>query len=571
VEDGYTAEMAIPFKSLRYPSRAEGEPHRWGFQIIREIKTKSEENDVWAPMSRDQSSFFAQMGVIEGMTNISTSRNLEILPTVTAIQYGSIDPAGSAYVNQRTDPDAGVNVKYGVTSNLTADFTINPDFSQIESDRTQIEVNQRFPVFYPELRPFFVEGAEIFDITGPVTFVHTRTIVDPDWGAKLTGKVGPVSVGFVTTNDRAPGNVDDSANPAFGNAAFNVIGRARYDLYSESNVGAIVTNREFLESYSRLAGVDGNFRLSPTISTTLRTVGTWHRDLEGTSASGHVLDAGISQNARNIGWSLGAYQISPEFATDVGFVRRVDEREISGDVNYRFWPESWIINWGPSLDYARNWNFDEVLQEEQFGAGLNFSFARNISLNGSLSRGMELFQGSEFRTTGFSLRGNINTSPRVSFGGNLSFGDQVRYVADPFVGHGQRWGLNTTLRPVPRLSSRLNVSSSRLTDPRNGNAEVFDIKILRATSTFQFTDRLSMRNITEYNTFSETAAFNLLFNYRVNAGTVFFIGYDDHYQQVALISDIVDTDRFDERLFLADDLQRTNRAIFVKLQYLLRY
>ena len=221
-------------------------------------------------MSRDESSFFAQMGVLEGMTNLSTSRNLEVLPTFTAIEYGALDPTIPGFAHQATDPDAGVNVKYGITSNLTADFTVNPDFSQIESDRAQIEINQRFPLFFPELRPFFVEGAEIFDVPGPVTFVHTRTIVNPQWGAKLTGKVGAMSVGMLAANDVAPGDLPDELDPAFGQSAQTFIGRARYDLYTESNIGAIFTDREFLDGFSRLLGADSNFRLSPTIAAAVR-------------------------------------------------------------------------------------------------------------------------------------------------------------------------------------------------------------------------------------------------------------------------------------------------------------
>ncbi|HIE93357.1 MAG TPA: hypothetical protein EYQ83_11030, partial [Acidobacteria bacterium] len=213
VADGFTAEMAIPLKSLRYPQRAAGERHRWGLQIIREIKGKNEENAVWAPMSRDVAGFHRQMGLMEGMTDFSTSRNLEFLPTFTAIKFGSLDTSTGGFVSQDTDPQAGLNIKYGLTSNLTVDVTFNPDFSQIESDRPQIEVNQRFPLFFSELRPFFVEGAEIFDFPGPVTFVHTRTIVDPTWGAKLTGKAGRFSVGVLTAEDEAPGNLDDISDP----------------------------------------------------------------------------------------------------------------------------------------------------------------------------------------------------------------------------------------------------------------------------------------------------------------------------------------------------------------------
>jgi Domain of unknown function (DUF5916)/Carbohydrate family 9 binding domain-like len=570
VEDGYIAEMAIPFKSLRYPSRARDEEHRWGFQIVREIKTKDQENDVWAPMSRDNSSFFAQMGVLEGMTNLSRSRNLEILPTFTAIQYGEIDATERAFVNQGTDPDAGVNVKYGVTSNLTADFAINPDFSQIESDRGQIEVNQRFPIFFPELRPFFVEGAEIFDVAAPVTLVHTRTIVDPDWGAKLTGKVGSASIGFVATNDRAPARLNELEDSGFGDGAHTIIGRARYDLYAESNVGATFTDREFLDSYSRLAGVDGNFRLTRTLAADFRAFGTWNQELGGATSDGHLFSTRLVQTGRNIDASLQAYQISPDFETQVGFVRRSDQRRVATDVGYTFWPESWIISWGPNVSYARNWDYDDVLQDQEVGAGVDFSFARNISFGAEVTHDMERFGGIDFDKTRFSVSGNVNTSRVFSFGANYGMGDEIRYVEDPFLGDGSNWGFNATLRPTPRLESRWNVSSSRLTDPQNDGVEVFDVKIFRAFNTFQFTDRLSVRNIAEYNTFDEAIALNLLFNYRVNAGTVFYVGYDDHYQQGNLI-ELVDAGEGEEQLYLTDELRRTNRAIFVKFQYLLRY
>ncbi|MCY4599185.1 MAG: DUF5916 domain-containing protein [Acidobacteria bacterium] len=158
VEDGFTAEMAIPFKSLRYPRRGGNAPHRGGMQIARRIGGK-DETVVWSPVSRAVAGFLPQMGVMEGMSGLSTSRNIEILPTFTTIQFGSLDAGSGDFVNRDPAPEGSVNFKYGVTSNLTADLTFNPDFSQIESDQPQIEVNERFAVFYPELRPFFLEGA----------------------------------------------------------------------------------------------------------------------------------------------------------------------------------------------------------------------------------------------------------------------------------------------------------------------------------------------------------------------------------------------------------------------------
>lgn len=572
VEDGYVAEMAVPFKSIRYPSRERGVPHQWGFQIVREIKSKNEENAVWAPMSRDVSGFMQQMGLIEGMANLSTSRNLEFLPTFTAIQFGSLDNSTGGFVNRDADPEAGLNVKYGVTSNLTADFTVNPDFSQIESDRPQVEVNRRFPLFFRELRPFFVEGAEIFSLPGPVTFVHTRTIVDPVWGSKLTGKAGKFAIGVLTANDEAPGNLDDVTDRRFGETAQNFIGRVKYDVYSESHLGAIFTDREFLDSSSMLGGVDGAFRLSRSRSTNFRLIGTRHRDLDGVERDGHVFDASISDNGRNLSWFAAAFEISPDFDTEVGFVRRTDQRRTTGNISYRWWPESWIINWGPRLSYGRNWNFDDVLEDENASLGVNVSFAKNIRFNTSVSRDMERFGGVDFHKTEYSVGGAVNTSRAFSFGGNYSTGDQIFFDLDnPFLGTGTRAGVNVTVRPFARLSSQININTSRLTDTRDVEAEVFDVKIYRAQSVLTFNDRLLMRNIAEYNTFSEELDFNVLFTYRINAGTVFYFGYDDHYRQADRLEGDRDGDGIDEQLFFTDALRRTNRAIFTKLRYLFRY
>jgi TolB-like protein len=560
VDDGWTAEMAIPFKSLRYPS---SDAHRWGFQIARSIRGK-DETVVWAPVSRDVSGFLPQMGLLDGLSNLSTSRNLEILPTFTAIQVGSLDTTTGGFGEER-QPEGGVNLKYGLTSNLTLDFTYNPDFSQIESDRQQIEVNQRFPLFFPELRPFFLEGQEVFDIRGPVTLIHTRTIVDPRYGAKITGKVGKTTLGLLVANDEAPGKVEDPADRAFGRSANSMVGRVRYDLYSESHIGAIVTDREFLDSYSRLAGADGRFRLNPTTSADFMAITSRNRALEGDETSGRMFDLGLRHNGRNLRYSISGYSVDPEFETEVGFVRRSDIRRASSSVSYRWWPESWIINWGPSLNYSRNWNFDGVLEDEEAQLRLNASFAKNIRLNGGVRREMERFEGIDFFKTRYSLGGNVNTSRIVSFGGGFNWGDQVRFSDTPFLGRGSGGRLFVTLRPLSRLQSSLNVNTIRLVDPLD-QTELFDVKIFRSSTTYQFTDRLLFRSILEHNTFTGTLGANLLVTYRVNSGTVFFIGYDDRFQQGDLI---LDDD--DEPFFFTTAFERTNRAFFMKMSYLFRY
>jgi len=561
VDDGWIAEMAIPFKSLRYP--ATDGMHRWGFQIARSIRNKNE-TVVWAPVSRDVSGFLPQMGLLDGLTGLSTSRNLEILPTVTAIQAGSLDRTNGGF-GEQNQPEGGVNLKYGVTSNLTLDFTYNPDFSQIESDRAQIEVNQRFPLFFSELRPFFLEGQEIFDIRGPVTFIHTRTIVDPRYGGKLTGKVGKTTLGFLVANDEAPGKVDDPTNPVFGRSANTVLGRVRYDVYSQSYVGAIVTDRGFLDSYSRLVGADGRFQVSPTASVDFAVLTTQNRDLDGNETSGPMFDGGYRHNGRNLSYSTSLYSIAPDFDTAVGFVRRRNIRRVRSDVGYRWWPESWLINWGPEFDYGRSWNFDDVLTDEEARVRLRMTFAKNISFSADVRREMERFGGINFWKTRYSYNTNVNTSRVFSFGGGFNWGDQVRYSISPFLGDGVSGRMFMGLRPFSRLQSFININTSRLLDPL-GESEVFDVKIYRAQTTYQFTDRLLLRNILEHNSFNGTLGANVLFTYRVNSGTVFYLGYDDRYQQGDLLFD-----DDDEPLFLTSDFERTNRAFFTKISYLFRY
>ena len=575
VEDGFTAEMAIPLKSLRYPAKGGDLPHTWGFQVARQIRGK-DETVVWSPFSRDVAGFLPQVGVLDGMTGLSTSRNLEMQPTFTAFRFGTLDEEIGRVVDADPRPEAGVNFKYGVTSNLTADFTLNPDFSQIESDRPQVEVNQRFALFFPELRPFFLEGSEIFRIQAPLNVVHTRTIVDPLYGAKLTGKAGKTTIGVLYTNDEAPGAVDDPLDLAFEKSAQTFVGRVRYDLYSESFVGAVFTDREFLDGFSRLAGLDSNFRLGNTSSVGFRALRTDHRDQDGLETNGYLVDANFRQRGRKLSYGASAFALSPDFKTDVGFVRRTDQRRFNGNIDYEWRPEHWIISWGPDARYARNYDFAQVLQDENFSTGINVNFAKNIRVNTNLNRDMERYQGINFEKRRYGMFGGVNTSRVLSFGGGYNWGDEVFFDrTNPFLGRESGLRLFINFRPLARFSSNINITTSRFTDP-NGlfvpglndgvvdeNGTVFNVNILRALSTYQFTDRLLFRNITEFDTFDETVGLNFLLTYRVNSGTAFYIGYDDHYQQ---------REQFDDQVNVTGTgYQQTNRAIFTKFQYLFRY
>src|SRR5580765_1969885 len=211
--DGWVVEVAIPFKSLRYVA---GKDKLWGAHFWRRIKRINNELDMWMPISRDNSSWLAQEGHLTGLDGISTERTLELIPSLTVSETGKrratlsqaqlatgmVDPG--RMVNEPIHLDPGLTGKYTITPNMTLDFAVNPDFAQIESDQLVVTANQRFPIFFPEKRPFFLEGIVIFNTQ--IAAVHTRTIVDPDFAVKLTGKINRNTFGLMVASDNAPGN-----------------------------------------------------------------------------------------------------------------------------------------------------------------------------------------------------------------------------------------------------------------------------------------------------------------------------------------------------------------------------
>src|SRR6266567_4253665 len=211
--DGWTVEVAIPFKSLRYVA---GKDKLWGAHFWRRIKRFNNELDMWMPINRDISSWLQQEGHLSGLEGISTERTLELIPSLTLsetgkrkatlssaqVAAGMLDPG--RMVNDPIKFDPGLTGKYTITPNVTLDFALNPDFAQVESDQLVVTANQRFPIFFAEKRPFFLEGIDIFQTQ--IVAVHTRAIIDPDFAVKLTGKVDRNTFGLLLASDNGPGN-----------------------------------------------------------------------------------------------------------------------------------------------------------------------------------------------------------------------------------------------------------------------------------------------------------------------------------------------------------------------------
>src|SRR4029077_19945171 len=272
--DGWTLEVAIPFKSLRYEA---GRGKLWGIHAWRNIDRFNDEIDSWMPNSRDISSQLSQEGHVTGLEGISTERTLEVIPSLTLSETGKrvnavsvaqlaanptlLDPGRT--LNQPIKVDLGLTAKFSLTPTVTLDLAINPDFAQVEADQTVVTANQRFPIFFDEKRPFFLEGIDIFRT--PIRAVHTRAIVDPDLAVKLSGKRGKNTFGVLLASDNAPGNFSEeerlsSALPAIQrvvdkNAYIGIL-RLKRDIGKASTIGLLLTSYNFIEKHNQLGGID---------------------------------------------------------------------------------------------------------------------------------------------------------------------------------------------------------------------------------------------------------------------------------------------------------------------------
>jgi hypothetical protein len=294
--DGWTLEVAIPFKSLRYEA---GKGKLWGINAWRNIDRFNDEIDSWMPNSRDISSQLSQEGHLTGLEGISTERTLEIIPSLTLSETGKrvnalslaqlsatpgmLDPG--RILNEPIKAEIGLTAKYGLTPTVTLDLAINPDFAQVEADQTVVTANQRFPIFFEEKRPFFLEGIDIFKT--PIQAVHTRAIVDPDLAVKLSGKRGRNTFGLLLASDNAPGNFTDDERNDLGrlpaiqrfldkNAYIGIL-RLKRDIGTGSNIGILLTSYNFIEKHNQLGGVDGRFKISKQKTLSFQVLGTISR------------------------------------------------------------------------------------------------------------------------------------------------------------------------------------------------------------------------------------------------------------------------------------------------------
>lgn len=365
-EDGFNIEIAIPFKSLRYEA---GKSKQWGIHIFRRVKYNNNELNSWMPIKRGLSGTLNQAGHITGLDGIETTRQLEINPSFTVSQTGrrsrytfNNDPAGR-FVNEGVRGEFGLTAKFGLTPTTTLDFAYNPDFAQVEADAPVSTANVRFPIFFPEKRPFFLERIDIFQ--SGLNLVNTRAIVDPDIAAKLTGRSGKNTFGLMYASDNAPGNYSDDeresllicqneriANPfkqcgverlVGQNADIGVL-RLKRDIGREHNIGMFATTYNFVDKHNHTAGLDGRIKLNPKTYAEFQVVGTHSRryfydpdqdkDIYKTG-NGVGYRAYLDVSGRNLYMNFLATGRSRNYRADVGFTERVDTNYLGSFIQYQ--------------------------------------------------------------------------------------------------------------------------------------------------------------------------------------------------------------------------------------------
>jgi hypothetical protein len=520
-DDGFVLEIAIPFKSIRYQS-----DRPWGLHLERWIARKGEKIQ-WRPISRDDSSFLVQMGELDGLDAIASGRALDVIPTLTASLAS--EPSNGGRLADRGRVEPGVTSTWSMTPNMTLAGTVNPDFSQVEADVPQIQVNQRFPLFYPEKRPFFLEGQSFFRSPGALNFLDTRQIVDPAWGVKLTGKAGRNTVATLVAADEAPGLRVAPSSPDFGRDGIVSVGRYQRDLFSNSIAGLYVTDYRFAGASNTVVAADGNLRFRESQVMGFQASRSFTR--EGDDApreDGRATYVWYELQGRHWRLFLNDERISGDYRSFVGFVRRTGFRSNSANVGYELQSsDSWYVRVRPFV-VVRYRRTDEGLTDESFvDPGVDITFPRDVTLYAYHSFHRDGFQGEQYDYQFNVFDYEVNTWKTVRFEGRLQFGEAVNYDPDnPLVGRNVELMAQVNVKPDERLDSEFLYLRSSLSyaDTRE---RLFAQDIYRTRVNYQFTPFHAVRSILEYDGFSKRLATSFLYSYTPRPNTALYVGYGD--------------------------------------------
>ena len=595
VEGGYEVEVRIPFKSLRYQ---DAKLQSWGIHILRRVQ-HSGFQDTWAPAVRANANFLAQSGSLDGLHDLKRGLVLEATPTVTA--HADRSPTISNGNYQRK-ADVGGDARWGIRQNLTLNGTINPDFSQVEADVGQVLLNERFALFYPEKRPFFLDGLELFD--SPNQLIYTRQIVAPLGGVKLTGKLGGTNIASMLVGDDRQYSWAGNHSPLFG------VSRIRYDYGSSNTIGGVLTTREDGASYSRVAASDFRFYHSKLYFAQFQAAESWTDSL-GNRRNGSLYQADWDRTGRAWGFHYTLRSLDPGFKAAAGFVNRTGIIGANAFNRLSFYgaPGALVQTYGSFFFWSPIWNNaggSHGLAESSESISPTATLRGGWQLSGALTHNYFAFDPALYN--GLTIQRSVGTSTvvidtaafivpgpennqwggsfRVTtptyrfFSGTASITEgQVPIFREAAPGNSSRIDGALDLRPTTAIRSSL--SFSRLTIARKSDGSRFSSETIpRIKVEYQVSPPIFLRLVGQYTARSRAAlqdrngnpilvdgvidtgstvnefSTDWLFSYRPVPGTLLYLGYGSTLNE--------------PREFRFQDFQRTRDGFFGKISYLFR-
>lgn len=588
--EGYQVEISIPFTSVRYTSQ---EVQEWRIDFGRIRPRESEFKYNWAARDRNNPCWVCQLGILKGIQKIHQKRNIELLPTFVGYQSGHLnnfDNPLEGFYNEKIDGELSMSGKYTISSGVVLESAVNPDYSQIESDATQIDVNSATSLYYPERRPYFQEGSDLFStIWG--TF-YTRTIDDPQFTAKVTARSDNKSIAFLTAVDEnSPYMIpleltNYMAYP--GKSLVNVL-RGKHTFGGKSQVGFMYTDRRFdVGGYNLLYSADGVVYLSERLKTRFQLIGTKTKEPNDTLLTSHVGDlifdkgektaafdgesygggayvGNLDYKSRNLSVYTSYERVDPSYRTVTGFDTRNNYHSAYFNTSYKFYPQHSILEKiDLSNGYYHRWNLDNKTIDQTFQPRLRLYFRyAQIYIAMGVNRVKEKWMDNYYNSLTEVFLIQSSPSDKFSIYFIIDRGEDIaRYVKNESGGLGvksNRVSMNIAfdLKPIDKLTINSEFNYLQHSNPES-DEKFFKGYISRTKIEYQANKELSLRLVAQYNNFSNSWDIDPLLTYRLNSFTVCYIGSTYDYNQYETGSENI------------KDWAMSSRQYFMKIQYLVQ-
>ena len=586
-DSGYMVKMTIPLRNLRFPDTGE---QVWRVMFERRIPRLSEQSH-WPRYLSTIEGRLNQAGILKGVRDVSPGRNIQLIPFAFARSFDVLDAraTGGPAFNENSEENIGLDAKFVFQDSLVLDATLNPDFSQVESDEPQVTVNERFEVRFDERRPFFIENADYFNTE--TTLVFTRRIADPDAGLRFTGKQGGWGFGTLMIDDAAPGQRLGSDHALAGEAADIRVLRVFREISEQSRVGVLYTEREFGEQINQVASLDARFKLNPNWTTELQAIDTGFEDGIHADRRGRQLNARFDRSGRNVSAHAHVIDTSEDFRADLGFFNRnyqPDSRSAHGYLRYVFWPEGGALNsWGGRVvindivDQAGSRLYSQIMPS------LNWTWNGETELSLSYQDIRErlrpqdfpgLMRDRDYGQKGWNADFETQMFATLGFSLELGVGETINLAPlpgyEPELAESLNAGFELLWRPLDRLRHDLTYLYTKLDDP-NGAGRIFTDHIVRSRWNYQFTRELSLRFIAQHEATDpgkltslnsdENLNFDLLVRYVINPWSALYAGFNTNSSNFALVDSETGTE-----MVRTNHLQRDGKQLFLKFSYLLQ-